>query len=170
MQNSAGQPRSLQRKSFEWRPRCQSVSATPGSSSLGDFIAAASDGGLVAFEFGEQGTAMLDALQMRFPDAAIVDDRSGLSDMVGKLEHLIDHPDQDPGIVLDMRGSDYQKQVWMMLREVPAGETTNYGSLAAKLGTRDAYDVTEAIGSNAIAILIPCHRVVKKDGSISGYR
>jgi AraC family transcriptional regulator of adaptative response/methylated-DNA-[protein]-cysteine methyltransferase len=141
-----------------------------GSSSLGDFIAAASDDGLVAFEFGEQGTAMLDTLQMRFPDAAIVDDRSGLSDMVGKLEHLVDHPDQDPGIVLDMRGSDYQKQVWAMLREVPAGETTNYGSLAAKLGTRDARDVTEAIGSNAIAILIPCHRVVKKDSSISGYR
>ena len=98
-----------------------------GSSSLGDFIAAASGDGLVAFEFGEQGTAMLDTLQMRFPDAAIVDDRSGLSDMVGKLAHLVDHPDQDPGIVLDMRGSDYQKQVWTMLREVPAGETTNYG-------------------------------------------
>jgi AraC family transcriptional regulator, regulatory protein of adaptative response / methylated-DNA-[protein]-cysteine methyltransferase len=141
-----------------------------GSSSLGDFVAAASDDGLVAFEFGEQGSTMLDTLQMRFPDATIVDDRSGLSDMVKKLEHLVDHPDQDPGIVLNMRGSDYQKQVWMMLREVPAGETTNYGSLAAKLGTRDARDVTEAIGSNAIAILIPCHRVVKKDGSISGYR
>ena len=87
-----------------------------GSSSLGDFIAAASDDGLVAFEFGEQGAAMLDTLQMRFPDAAIVDDRSGLSDMVGKLEHLVDHPDQDPGIVLDMRGSDYQKQVWTSVR------------------------------------------------------
>lgn len=57
-----------------------------------------------------------------------------------------------------------------MLREIPAGETTSYGSLAATLGTRDAHDVTEAIGSNTIAILIPCHRVVKKDGSISGYR
>ena len=84
-----------------------------GSSSLGDFIAATSDDGLVAFEFGEQGTAMLDTLQIRFPDAAIVDDRSGLSDMLRKLEHLVDHPDQDPGIVLDMRGSDYQKQVWI---------------------------------------------------------
>jgi AraC family transcriptional regulator, regulatory protein of adaptative response / methylated-DNA-[protein]-cysteine methyltransferase len=141
-----------------------------GSSSPGTFIAAASDCGLVAFEFGEQGTAMLDALQIRFPNAAIVDDRSGLSDIIGKLEHLVDHPDQDPEIVLDMRGSDYQKQVWTMLREIPAGETTSYGSLAASLGTRDARDVTEAIGSNVMAILIPCHRVVKKDGSISGYR
>jgi AraC family transcriptional regulator of adaptative response/methylated-DNA-[protein]-cysteine methyltransferase len=75
-----------------------------GTSSLGDSFVAASDDSLVAFEFGEQGTAMLDTLQMRFPDAAIVDDRSGLSDIVGKLEHLVEHPDQDPGIVLDMRG------------------------------------------------------------------
>ncbi len=141
-----------------------------GSSSLGDFIAATSDDGLVAFEFGEQGTAMLDTLQMRFPDATIVDDRSGLSDIVGKLEHLVDHPDEDPKIVIDMRGSNFQKQVWTILREVLAGETTNYGSLAARLGTHDARDVTEAISSNTIAILIPCHRVVKKDGSISGYR
>jgi AraC family transcriptional regulator, regulatory protein of adaptative response / methylated-DNA-[protein]-cysteine methyltransferase len=72
--------------------------------------------------------------------------------------------------VLDMRGSDYQKHVWAMLREIPSGETTSYGAMAAKLGTRDARDVTEAIGSNTIAILIPCHRVIKKDGSISGYR
>lgn len=141
-----------------------------GVSSLGDFMAAASDDGLVAFEFGERGAAMLSALQSRFPDAAIEEDRSGLSDMVGKLATLVDHPDQDPGIALDMRGSAYQKEVWTLLREIPAGETTSYGALAAKLGTRDARDVTEAIGSNAIAILVPCHRVVKKDGSISGYR
>jgi AraC family transcriptional regulator of adaptative response/methylated-DNA-[protein]-cysteine methyltransferase len=59
--------------------------------------------------------------------------------------------------------------VWTMLREIPAGETTNYGALAAKLGTRDARDVTGAIASNCIAILVPCHRVIRKDGSISGY-
>src|ERR1700733_15348779 len=87
-----------------------------GNSSLGEFITAVSDDGLVAFEFGEQVTVMLDTLHMRFPDAAIVDDRSGLSATVGKLEHLVDHPDLDPGIVLDIRGSDYQKQVWTMLR------------------------------------------------------
>jgi AraC family transcriptional regulator of adaptative response/methylated-DNA-[protein]-cysteine methyltransferase len=84
-----------------------------------------------------------------------MDDRRGLCEIVGKLEHLLDHPDQDPGIVLDMRGSAYQKQVWTLLREIPAGETTNYEALAARLGTRDARDVTEAIGSNSIAIPIP---------------
>ena len=90
--------------------------------------------------------------------------------MVEALGHVIDDPSHDPGIKLDPRGSDYQKRVWAMLRDIPAGETTYYGALAAKLGTRDAREVTEAIGSNAIAILVPCHRVLKKDGSISGYR
>ena len=76
-----------------------------GSSSLGNFIAVASDRGLVAFEFGEQGTAMLDALQVRFPEATIEGDANGLSDTVGKLEHLVDHPYHDPRIALDMRGN-----------------------------------------------------------------
>ncbi len=141
-----------------------------GASSLGDFFAAQSDAGLVAFEFGDRGLAVPSALQSRFPETQIAYDANGLADMVKKLSWLIDHPDQDPGIALDMRGSAYQQQVWTLLREIPAGETTSYGALAAKLGTRDARDVTEAIGSNAIAILVPCHRVVKKDGSISGYR
>jgi AraC family transcriptional regulator of adaptative response/methylated-DNA-[protein]-cysteine methyltransferase len=57
-----------------------------------------------------------------------------------------------------------------MLRSIPVGETTNYGALAARLGTRDAQEITDAIARNPIAVLVPCHRVIKKDGSISGYR
>ena len=141
-----------------------------GKSSLGDFIAAVSERGLVAFEFAEHGSPALADLQARLPNAVIEEDGDGLSELVAKLAALVDHPDTDPDIALDPRGSDYQRKVWALLREIPAGETTNYGALAAKLGTRDAREVTEAIASNAIAILIPCHRVVKKDGSLSGYR
>jgi AraC family transcriptional regulator, regulatory protein of adaptative response / methylated-DNA-[protein]-cysteine methyltransferase len=141
-----------------------------GKSSLGDFIAAVSDVGLLAFEFGETRKAMLSALESRLPDASIVNDQDALAGTVAELKRIVDHPGEDSGIVLDIRGSDYQKHVWTMLREIPRGETTSYGALAAKLGTRDARDVTEAIGSNTIAILIPCHRVIKKDGSISGCR
>ncbi len=141
-----------------------------GASSLGEFIAAVSDVGLLAFEFGENRTAILKTLESRLPEASVVNDQDGLAGIVESLERVVDRPGQDAEIALDMRGSDYQKQVWTMLREIPAGETTSYGALAAKLGTRDARDITEAIGSNTIAILIPCHRVVKKDGSISGYR
>jgi AraC family transcriptional regulator of adaptative response/methylated-DNA-[protein]-cysteine methyltransferase len=141
-----------------------------GQSSLGDFLAASSERGLVAFEFADRGAAVLDTLRDRFPAASLEEDSAGLAELIGKLAAVVDHPEVDPGIVLDPRGSDYQKQVWSLLREIPAGQTTNYGALAARLGTRDARDVTEAIASNAIAILIPCHRVIKKDGSVSGYR
>ena len=141
-----------------------------GQSSLGDFLAASSDRGLVAFEFTDGGPAILDSLRARFPAVSFEEDHDGLTGIIGGLETLVDHPGTDPGIALDPRGSDYQIRVWSLLREIPAGETTSYGALAARLGTRDARDVTEAIASNAIAILIPCHRVVKKDGSLSGYR
>lgn len=141
-----------------------------GASSLGEFIAAVSDVGLVAFEFGENRTAMLMTLESRLPGASVAHDQAGMAGIVESLERVVDHPEQGAAIPLDMRGSDYQKQVWTMLQNIPAGETISYGALAAKLGTRDARDVTEAIGSNTIAILVPCHRVIKKDGSISGYR
>ena len=141
-----------------------------GDSSLGQFIAAVSERGLVAFEFADGRAAALEALQARLPDILLEESRDGLAGLVGRPAAVVDHPGTDPGIALDPRGSDYQKQVWSLLRAIPAGETTTYGALAAKLGTRDARDVTEAIASNAIAVLIPCHRVVKKDGSLAGYR
>jgi AraC family transcriptional regulator of adaptative response/methylated-DNA-[protein]-cysteine methyltransferase len=141
-----------------------------GQSSLGDFLLAMSERGLVAFEFASQGPATLDALRLRFSGAVSREDGQSLAETAAQLSRLVDHPEGDPGIPLDPRGSDYQKQVWSMLREIPIGRTTSYGALAARLGTKDARPVTEAIASNAIAILIPCHRVVKKDGSLSGYR
>jgi AraC family transcriptional regulator of adaptative response/methylated-DNA-[protein]-cysteine methyltransferase len=142
-----------------------------GKSSLGDFIAAMSDRGLVAFEFARRGRDAVSALQERFPNVVIAEDAAGLAHTVAALARVVDHPDQDPGIPLDIRGSDYEKRVWEILRETPAGTTTSYGAIAAKMGApRDARDATAAIAANTLAILIPCHRVVKKDGSLSGYR
>lgn len=141
-----------------------------GISSLGDFIAAVSDRGLVAFEFADRETERLDALRDRLPEASLEEDTEGLRAVVEQLRAVIDNPETDPGIALDPRGSDYQKRVWSMLGDVRTGHTTTYGALAARLGTRDAREVTEAIAANAIAILIPCHRVLKQDGSLSGYR
>ena len=141
-----------------------------GTSSLGDFLAAASDEGLVAFEFGTPGPAFAEALHARFPDADVEEDAAGLAGIVASLQAVVEHPGHDPGIALDLRGMDEHKRVWALLREIPAGETTYYGAIAARLGTRDARGVTEAIAANAVAILVPCHRVLKKDGSLSGYR
>lgn len=142
-----------------------------GESSLGDFMVATSEEGVVAFEFAQGGAAALDALRARFPGAELESDEPGLAELVEKLAAAIERPDLDPCIPLDFRGSDYQKQVWTILRGIPAGQTTTYGAIAAAMGSpRDARDVTDAIASNPIAILVPCHRVVKKDGSMSGYR
>lgn len=140
-------------------------------SSLGDFIAARSERGLVMFEFSDRRAASLDALRERFADADTIEDDAGLVDTLAKLAGLIDHPGQDIGLPLDLHGSEYEQRVWNALRAIPAGKTTSYGDIAAKLGNpREAREVAEACAANTIAILIPCHRVVKKDGSLSGYR
>jgi AraC family transcriptional regulator of adaptative response/methylated-DNA-[protein]-cysteine methyltransferase len=141
-----------------------------GNSTLGDFLVAVSTKGLVTFEFANQRLAMEAALHARFPDAEIVSDESGLAELVGAMAQLVAQPGLDPDIPLDLRGTPYEIDVWQMLREIPVAETTHYGALAARLGTRDARDVTKAIAANPIAILVPCHRVLRKDGSISGYR
>jgi AraC family transcriptional regulator of adaptative response/methylated-DNA-[protein]-cysteine methyltransferase len=125
----------------------------------------------VAFEFTDRSSDALATLRARFPAAAIEPDEAGLAEIVGKLAAVIERPALDPGLPLDLRGSDSQKKVWDILRRIPAGQTTTYGALAAEMGTpRDARDVTDAIAHNMLAILILCHRVVKKNGSLSGYR
>jgi AraC family transcriptional regulator of adaptative response/methylated-DNA-[protein]-cysteine methyltransferase len=141
-----------------------------GTSSLGDFLAVQSDRGLVAFEFANPDGNAVRELQARFPDIVLTERPAAMAETIAALARLVDHPDQDPGIALDIRGTDYEKKVWELLRQIPPGTTTSYGAVAAQMGTLDARDVTTAIANNTLAILIPCHRVVKKDGSLSGYR
>jgi AraC family transcriptional regulator, regulatory protein of adaptative response / methylated-DNA-[protein]-cysteine methyltransferase len=142
-----------------------------GHSSLGDFLAAISARGVVAFEFAERGTAAIDLLRQRCPDATVGEDSVGLSDTLLRLAAVVEHPGDDPGLPLDPRGSAHERRVWDALRRIPAGQTTSYGDIATSLGTpHEAREVAEACAANAIAVLIPCHRVVKKDGTLSGYR
>ena len=140
------------------------------TSSLGDLLMAMSDKGLVALEFSADRAATEAALRDRFPEADVIDDRHDLADVFKAVKRAIEEPGFDPDIALDLRGTPYEVEVWSMLRAIPMGETTSYGALAARLGTRDAREVTEAIGRNPVAVLVPCHRVIRKDGSISGYR
>jgi AraC family transcriptional regulator, regulatory protein of adaptative response / methylated-DNA-[protein]-cysteine methyltransferase len=138
-----------------------------GNSSLGPFVAGLSARGLafVAFDAG------LAELQARFPDADLVEDQAALGETVGKLAVMIDHPKHETGLTLDLQGSDFECRVWNALREIPVGTTTTYGEIAARLGMpRQAREVGEACAANRLAVVVPCHRVVKKDGSISGYR
>ncbi|MFI5029520.1 MAG: methylated-DNA--[protein]-cysteine S-methyltransferase [Reyranellales bacterium] len=141
-----------------------------GESSLGDFIAAKSARGLVAFEFANRDSTAVAELQARFPNVVLTEHPAAMAETIAALARLVDHPGQDPVIPLDIHGTDYEKKVWNLLRRIPPGTTTSYGAIAAQMGTRDAREVTTAIAANTLAILIPCHRVVKKDGSLSGYR
>jgi AraC family transcriptional regulator of adaptative response/methylated-DNA-[protein]-cysteine methyltransferase len=151
-------------------PMSERIRTAWGVSSLGDVLVAVSERGLVAFEFVDHRAAAMAGLRERLPEAELVEDEDGLFDLTRRLEALVDQPMLDPEIALDPRGTPFQRRVWSLLREIPVGRTANYGEIAARLGSRDPRDATEAIAANAIAILIPCHRVVKKDGSLSGYR
>jgi AraC family transcriptional regulator, regulatory protein of adaptative response / methylated-DNA-[protein]-cysteine methyltransferase len=141
-----------------------------GHSSLGDVMVAMSNQGLVAVEFGSDRSASEDALRARFPNADIVNGQQELNGVLELVKRAVEDPGFDPALALDLRGTAYDVEIWSMLRTIQVGETTSYGALAARLGSRDARPVTEAIARNPIAVLVPCHRVIKKDGSISGYR
>jgi AraC family transcriptional regulator, regulatory protein of adaptative response / methylated-DNA-[protein]-cysteine methyltransferase len=142
-----------------------------GAGSLGEFIAASSDYGLVALEFGVRDGPLTSALRGRFPEADLVEDSTSLKESVEKATSLIEHPHSGANIPLDLRGSDFQRQVWAALQEIPPGRTISYVELACRIGgPLLAQEVGEACAANTIAVLIPCHRVLKKDGGISGYR
>ena len=141
-----------------------------GASFLGDFMVAASEKGIVALEFSEMRGAMENALRIRFPDTGLEHDQEALSGVIEALADAIENPAVGCDLLLDLRGTPDEVKIWQLLRDIPAGQTTSYSVLAAKLGMRDARDVAIAIANNPIAVIVPCHRVIKKDGSISGYR
>lgn len=138
-----------------------------GKSSLGPFVAALSERGLalVAFDAGRA------ELEMRFPGVELIEDTDELRQTMAKLVDLIEHPENDATFTLDLQGSEFECRVWSALRDIPAGTTATYGEIAARLGVaRQAREVGEACAANKLAVVVPCHRVVKKDGGISGYR
>jgi AraC family transcriptional regulator of adaptative response/methylated-DNA-[protein]-cysteine methyltransferase len=139
-----------------------------GQSSLGPFVAAQSERGLAMVEFGEMHEV---DLRLRFPGANLVEDPAALQATLDRLGELIEHPERDGDFALDLRGSAFELKVWNALREIPAGTTATYGEIAACVGSpREAREVGEACAANRLAVVVPCHRIVKKDGSISGYR
>lgn len=142
-----------------------------GASTLGSFLVAISNQGVVALEFGNEDGSLVQDLKNRFPDASLVTDAVVMDAVVGKVVGLIENPASETTLVADLRGSEFERRVWEVLQRIPVGETTTYGDLASELGIPGkAQDVGAACGANTIAVIVPCHRVVKKDGTVSGYR
>jgi AraC family transcriptional regulator, regulatory protein of adaptative response / methylated-DNA-[protein]-cysteine methyltransferase len=149
----------------------ETIRFATGPCSLGLVLAAASENGLCAILFGDERGQLVRDLQDRFPHACLAEGGEETRRILAQVVGFIEKPAQDLDLPLDPRGTPFQQRVWKALREVPAGITASYGEIAKRIGQpRDAKDVAEACAANAIAVAIPCHRIVRADGSISGYR
>jgi AraC family transcriptional regulator, regulatory protein of adaptative response / methylated-DNA-[protein]-cysteine methyltransferase len=129
-----------------------------------------SDRGVVALEFVDDRDIAEESLHSRDANAELVVDQMRLFLLLARINRIVDWPEDVSDIPLDLIGNAYEIQVWNLLRQTAIGDTTSYRALAVNMGGHDARDVTVAISKNPIASLIPCHRVIRKNGSISGYR
>jgi AraC family transcriptional regulator, regulatory protein of adaptative response / methylated-DNA-[protein]-cysteine methyltransferase len=134
-------------------------------------MVAVTDKGIAAILLGDGRDELQRELVYAFPEAHLVADEAGLADTAEKIVAFLDAPHRGLDLPLDIRGSTQERAVWQALRNVPAGQTITYGQIAKSLALpATAQDVGAACAANVLAVAIPCHRVVKADGSISGYR
>jgi AraC family transcriptional regulator of adaptative response/methylated-DNA-[protein]-cysteine methyltransferase len=142
-----------------------------GQFSLGTVLVATSDKGVAAILMGDDQTALTRELTNAFPDARLAADQAGLEVMTAKVVAFLDAPHNVLELPLDIRGNALKQAVWQALRAVPSGETITYGQIAKALSvSATAQEVGAACAANVLAVAIPCHRMVKADGSISSYR
>lgn len=139
--------------------------------SLGALLVAASEKGVCAILMGDNPEKLLQDLQDRFTRARLVGGDAKFEKLVAKVVGLVERPRKDLDLPLDIRGTAFQQRVWKALTTIPAGRTASYAQIARKIGKPSAVRaVAQACAANNLAIAIPCHRVVKTDGGLSGYR
>lgn len=142
-----------------------------GQCSLGAILVAQSHRGICAIMLGDDPDALLRDLQDQFARAQLVGGDAAFERLVAQVIGFVETPSVGLNLPLDVRGTAFQERVWQALRDVPAGTTVSYGQIAERIGAPTAVRaVAQACGANRIAVAIPCHRVVRRDGDISGYR
>ncbi|HEY0190958.1 MAG TPA: methylated-DNA--[protein]-cysteine S-methyltransferase, partial [Kofleriaceae bacterium] len=142
-----------------------------GACSLGQVLVAATARGVCAILLGDDAAALIGELARRFPRATLVGGDAEFARVVGDVVALVEQPRLGTQLPLDIRGTAFQQRVWQALRDIPAGETATYTDIAGRIGQPSAVRaVAQACGANPLAIAIPCHRVVRADGDLSGYR
>jgi AraC family transcriptional regulator, regulatory protein of adaptative response / methylated-DNA-[protein]-cysteine methyltransferase len=142
-----------------------------GECSLGSILVAQSAKGVCAILLGDDPDALVRDVQDRFPHATLVGGEAAFEQTVSKVIGFVEAPALGLDLPLDVRGTAFQQRVWQALRGIPVGSTASYTEIAARIGTANgARAVAQACGANALAVAIPCHRVVRTDGSLSGYR
>ena len=126
---------------------------------------------MTAVTLADRDSVLIAALEDEFPNADISLDQAGLADLCAQVVEVAEGRQKDVDIPLEVRATDFQWKVWRALRSIPEGETRTYSELAALAGNPAAHRAAaNACGRNRIAVVIPCHRVVRSDGSPGGYR
>jgi AraC family transcriptional regulator, regulatory protein of adaptative response / methylated-DNA-[protein]-cysteine methyltransferase len=142
-----------------------------GECSLGSILVARSERGVCAILLGDDPDALARDLQDRFPRATLIGGDAGFEGLVAKVVGFVEAPGLGLDLPLDVRGTAFQQRVWQALREIPAGSTASYTEIAGRIGSPKAVRaVAHACAANSLAVAIPCHRVVRNDGGLSGYR
>lgn len=142
-----------------------------GECSLGSILVAQSERGVCAILLGDDPGELARDLQDRFPRANLIGGDAKFEQLVSKVVGFVEAPALGLDLPLDVRGTAFQQRVWQALREIPAGSTASYADIANRIGSpKSVRVVAQACAANALAVAIPCHRVVKNDGALSGYR
>lgn len=149
----------------------ETVRFAVGECSLGAILVAATDKGICAISLGDDPDTLVREMCDQFHSAELVGADERFEGHVAAVIGLVENPEHGLGLPLDIRGSAFQQQVWQALRDIPPGTTASYAEIAERLGRPgSARAVARACASNCLAIAIPCHRVVRSDGDLSGYR
>jgi len=142
-----------------------------GQCSLGAILVAASSKGVCAILIGDDPDALVQDLQKRFHRARLLGGDAGFEQVVARVVGMVESPKLGLDLPLDIRGTAFQQRVWRALQEIPPGQTASYAQIAQSLGSpQSVRAVAGACAANALAVAIPCHRVVRSDGGLSGYR
>jgi AraC family transcriptional regulator of adaptative response/methylated-DNA-[protein]-cysteine methyltransferase len=142
-----------------------------GGCSLGSILVASSEKGVCCITLGDDPHLLFEDLQNRFRKAALIGGDADFAKLVAKVVGFVEAPKPGLDLPLDIRGTAFQQRVWQALREIPLGSTATYSEVARKTGSpKSVRAVAGACAANSIAVVIPCHRVVRSDGNISGYR
>jgi AraC family transcriptional regulator of adaptative response/methylated-DNA-[protein]-cysteine methyltransferase len=142
-----------------------------GECSLGSILVAQSELGVCAILLGDDPDALARNLQDRFPKATLIGGDPDFEQLVARVVGFIEAPGLGLDLPLDVRGTAFQRRVWQALQEIPVGTTVSYSEIAERIGApKSVRAVAQACGANHLAVAIPCHRVVRNDGALSGYR
>lgn len=147
------------------------IAYATGDSPIGSVLVASMGRGLAMLMLGDEPGPLVDEMRRRVPSGFAEERPDVLGAQLGRIARFIENPSRELDMELDLRGSDFQLAVWRELRLIPVGSTRSYTEIAGRLGMpRSVRAVARACATNSVAIVVPCHRVVRQGGALAGYR